>query len=277
MTGYAENPRGVEQLPAASRVITRKNLSIIKYLILLLMAMCLVLEIIAIVLGASTGNIFAEFQHFLDNQFHALATFIVVLGIMMLVVVMGGCIGIMLENMSTVGIFIVVYTMLIILEIIIVISTFSLIRNTDSLLGTRMERAFLNFYDDRISHRSVNHMQQRLQCCGFKNYSDWYNWPHHDDFESSVPMSCFASPQYEVPFEVGCFDRMSELIGYLLNVLASGTIVAIIFQAICVISAVVFLIQLRSYRKHETLQRSTGAFPPSVFGLETIPEEKTPI
>ncbi|XP_055541244.1 leukocyte surface antigen CD53-like isoform X2 [Wyeomyia smithii] len=254
MSGYAENPQGAPQQPPLSRIITRKSLSIIKYLILLLMVMCLILEIIAIVLGASTGNVFAEFQLFLDNQFHALATFIVVLGIFMLLVVLCGCIGIMLENMSAVGIFIVVYSMMIVLEIIIVISTYSLIRNTYRLLEVRMKSVFLDFYRDRNSHRSVNHMQQRLQCCGLENYSDWYNWPHHDDSQSTVPMSCFASPQFEVPFEVGCLNRMNELIG-----------------------AVVFTIQLRNYRKHEAIRVAASANTPPIFRLDPIPEEKTPI
>ncbi|XP_058450885.1 tetraspanin-21-like [Malaya genurostris] len=284
MTGYVDNfQRQIQQPTIIEQSSSRKIVSIIKYLILFLTTVCLILEIITIIIGASIGNIFAEFSMFLDRSYHSLTQFIIVLGIIMLLIVLYGCVGIMLESMTIINIYIIVYSVTIVMEIIIVVTAYSMVDNADSMLKERMKHAFLEFYNDRGAQRSINHTQQRLQCCGFDSYSDWYSWPHHEDFESSIPVSCFPSPHYEIPFQIGCFGRLSELITHSLNIIGSGTLISIIFQVICLISAIVFLLQLKNYRK-ETVSQSTNngnstnsAAVSSIFGLETIPEEKTPI
>ncbi|XP_058815004.1 leukocyte surface antigen CD53-like [Topomyia yanbarensis] len=276
MTGFVDDSERQPQ-PPTQRTTSRKLVSLIKYLILFLTAVCLVLEVITIILGASVGNVFAEFAFFLDSNFHSLTRFMVVLGILMLLVVLYGCVGLILENMTIINIYVIVYSVLIVMEIIIAVTAYNMARSADAMLEARVKNAFLQFYQDRNAQRSVNHMQQRLQCCGFESYSDWYSWPHQDDFESLVPVSCFPSPHYETPFQIGCFGRMSELIRHVLHIIASGTTISIIFQVICVISAIFFLLQLRTYKKECALRNANSASVPPIYSLETIQEEKTPI
>lgn len=51
-------------------------------------------------LGAGAGNIFADFHIFLDDNFHSLTDFILAVGIIMLLIVLFGSVGIVIENMT---------------------------------------------------------------------------------------------------------------------------------------------------------------------------------
>ncbi|KXJ76302.1 hypothetical protein RP20_CCG009917 [Aedes albopictus] len=256
-TGHVQEPpvqqpqhvgheRQQQQVPA---VISRKALSIIKYSVLLLTGMCLILEVIQIVLGANAGNIFSNFHIFLDDNFHSLTDFILAVGIIMLLIVLFGSVGIVIENMTIIVIYIVLFAIVVVLEIIVAISAYIMTHRVDDMLTIRMNNAFAQYrYDPDVRH-SINDMQRTLQCCGFHRYSDWYEFN-----EERIPSSCFASlEEGSTPFQQGCFHRMSQVIGYVVNLTASGTTIIIIFQIICIISAVVFLIKLKGYRRHQQM------------------------
>lgn len=51
-------------------------------------------------MGANAGNIFSNFHIFLDDNFHSLTDFILAVGIIMLLIVLFGSVGIVIENMT---------------------------------------------------------------------------------------------------------------------------------------------------------------------------------
>lgn len=59
-----------------------------------------VIEIIQVVLAARAGHIFFEFFIFLDANFHSLTEFILAIGVVMLVIVLFGSVGIVIENLT---------------------------------------------------------------------------------------------------------------------------------------------------------------------------------
>lgn len=246
----------IEASRIQNRVISRKALSIIKYLVLLVTGMCVVMEVIQVVLGASAGHLFGEFELFLDDHFISLTQFLVAIGIITLILVLVGCVGIILENVSVLTVYIGLFVMLVTLETIVAIASYTMGNRVDTMLRVNLNYAFNRYHNDLSVQRAVDHMQQRVECCGFEGYQDWYNWMPPETGESPVPASCFSLTQTQEPFQAGCFSLMDQLIGYVINLMSSGTTIVIIFQVICIISAVVLVIKLKSFKKHHAAQAS---------------------
>ncbi|XP_039445571.1 leukocyte surface antigen CD53-like [Culex pipiens pallens] len=266
----------LEPVQPANRVISRKALSIVKYLVLLVTGMCVVMEVIQVVLSASAGHLFGEFELFIDDHFISLTQFLVATGIVTLILVLVGCVGIILENVSIITVYIALFVTMVILETIVAIASYTMGNRVDSMLRVNLNYAFNRYHGDLSVQRSVDHMQQRVECCGFKGYQDWYNWMIPETGESPVPASCFSLTHLQIPFQGGCFSLMNQLIGYVVNLMSSGTTIVIIFQVICIISAVVLVIKLKSFKKHRVAQTSsrTDVYNNDAFNLEPILEEK---
>lgn len=58
------------------------------------------MEVIQVVLSASAGHLFGEFELFIDDHFISLTQFLVATGIVTLILALVGCVGIILENVS---------------------------------------------------------------------------------------------------------------------------------------------------------------------------------
>ncbi|XP_062546930.1 23 kDa integral membrane protein-like [Armigeres subalbatus] len=255
-----------QQQPQA---ISRKALSMIKYFVLVLTGMCLILEVIQIVIGARASNLFSDLHIFLNDNFISLTAFILAVGIIMLIFVLFGCIGIILENMTIIAIYIALFSIVAVLEIIVAISAYVMGHQIDDMLTVTMNGAFSQYPYDPNVRDTINNVQRTFECCGVHSYTDWY-----EILMGTIPPSCHASAG-STPFQQGCFHRVHQVISYMVNLMASGTTVIIIFQIICIISAVVFLLKLKGFKRQQwALQNSPSATGYSGYNLNPIMQEK---
>lgn len=187
--------------------------------------------------------------------------------------------------------YIILFSILVILETIVAISAYIMTNQVDNMVGVRMNYAFSQFNYDPTVRASIHLMQRtviklstrvltrtiinafnfQLECCGIHNYAEWFEVSP----DGKIPYSCFASQDsISAPFPLGCFKQMSQAIGYVINLIASGTTVIIIFQIICIVSAVIFIIQLKNYRKLLVLQNSPNIGGVTMHTLPPMIEEK---
>ncbi|KAL7882977.1 hypothetical protein SRHO_G00006350 [Serrasalmus rhombeus] len=76
------------------------------------------------------------------------------------------------------------FTVLIVLAIIATLAQPQLKREIEQSFS----RMTSLYYTDQVFQREINKLQQKAQCCGLNDYTDW---------ENEVPHSCFCPPAYQ--------------------------------------------------------------------------------
>uniref|UniRef100_A0A182LTQ5 Tetraspanin n=1 Tax=Anopheles culicifacies TaxID=139723 RepID=A0A182LTQ5_9DIPT len=165
------------------------------------------------------------------------------------------------------------FGLVVILEIILASAAFSMYNRVDSMLTRRMNIVIQQFHNDRFMRASFNHMQTsvrniRMSCCGIQSYVDWSNF--HPDQE--LPTSCCR--RFEegcMPFERGCHSPMSDFIGSRIHMIATGTTIIIVFQVVCIITAIIMGARLSVYKRR---LREAGMSTGTITAPEPILTEK---
>jgi hypothetical protein len=111
-----------------------------------------------------------------------------------------------------------------------------------------------------------DHMQQRLQCCGVENYTDWYYSPqwrnnkfvpdsccNPSHFQNETLMSnCGKSNEPELYFSQGCYELFSNWLLQHLSIIAIFAVIFVIVEVIVLIVTGYILWTLMGYVKNRT-------------------------
>ncbi|XP_050079068.1 tetraspanin-7-like [Anopheles maculipalpis] len=247
---------------------SRKALNMIKYLILMLTFMCVMIEIIQIVVGAVLHRLFATYTVFIDNDFIRATHFLIAVGIVLVFLSIFGFAGIIFENVIMIFLYAGMFSLVVILEIILASAAFSMYNRVDSMLTRRMTTGIQRFHTDRFMRSSFNHMQTEMNCCGVQSYVDWSNFHPNRD----LPNSCCRNFEDGcMPHERGCHSPMSDFIGSRIHMIATGTTIIIVFQIVCIITAIIMGARLSLYKKR---LREAGMSTGPVTAPEPIMTEK---
>ncbi|XP_319633.4 tetraspanin-6 [Anopheles gambiae] len=246
----------------------RRALNMIKYLILMLTFMCVVIEIIQIVVGAVLHRLFATYTVFIDNDFVRATHFLIAVGIVLVFLSIFGFAGIIFENVIMIFLYAGMFGLMVILEIILASAAFSMYNRVDSMLTRRMNIAIQKFFSDRFMRASFNHMQNEMNCCGIQSYADWANFHPERDLPNSC---CRRVDDGCMPHERGCHAPMSDFIGSRTHMIATGTVIIIVFQVICIVTAIIMGARLSKYKQQ---LRAAGMSPGPVTAPEPIMTEK---
>ncbi|XP_050084556.1 leukocyte surface antigen CD53-like [Anopheles aquasalis] len=235
---------------------SRRALNLIKYLLLMLSFMCFVIEIIQIVVGAVLHHLFSTYTVFIDNDFVRATHFLIAVGIVLVFLTIFGLTGMIFENVTMIFLYAGFFALVVILEIMLAVTAFSMVNRVDSMLYRRMRIVLERFHTDSFMRASFNHLQRQMNCCGVNSYEDWS--VAHPNY--AMPSSCCSglgswenAQENCVPRERGCMDPMSDFIGSRVQMIATGTTVIIVFQVICIITAIIMGVRLGLYKRQQRL------------------------
>uniref|UniRef100_A0AAG5D7W3 Tetraspanin n=1 Tax=Anopheles atroparvus TaxID=41427 RepID=A0AAG5D7W3_ANOAO len=238
---------------------SRKALNMIKYLILMLTFMCVVIEIIQIVVGAVLHRLFTTYTVFIDNDFVRATHFLIAVGIILIFLSIFGLAAIVFENVAMIFLYAGIFSLVVILEIVLAAGAFSMTNRVDSMLHRRMNHVIQRFHTDSFMRASFNHMQIEMNCCGINSYNDWPLFHPYRD----LPNSCCSRMDegFCMPRERGCHAPMSDFIGSRVQMIATGTTIIIVFQVVCIITAIIMGARLSVYKKQMRELHSNGPIP----------------
>ncbi|KAK3519374.1 hypothetical protein QTP70_026865 [Hemibagrus guttatus] len=111
---------------------------------------------------------------------------IIVLGAVIFFIAFFGCCGAWKENYCMVTTFVVLLSLIIIIEIGIAIAAYVLRTKLTDVVEDSLKETFKNYTNPEI-RKEVDNMQTELKCCGVVNSSDWVNFKAD---KNSVPDSC---------------------------------------------------------------------------------------
>ncbi|KFB43084.1 hypothetical protein ZHAS_00010765 [Anopheles sinensis] len=99
-----------------------------------------------------------------------------------------------------------------------------------------------------------------MNCCGINSLNDWSLFHPERD----LPQSCCnrMDEGFCMPHERGCHAPMSDFIGSRIQMIATGTTVIIVFQVICIITAIIMGARLSVYKRQMRAMNANGQLPP---------------
>ncbi|XP_046965000.1 CD63 antigen-like [Vanessa cardui] len=219
----------------------------IKYMLLCVTAIFVLTSALIISVGTTIYAIYYDVSFFLDTQLFSPATFIIVIGVIMLFVSLFGCIGALKESTCLVNIFAVILSLVLVLEISAAIAAYTLRSQVADMLDENLRETLPLYYNKPEVTDAFDFIQSRLNCCGVDSYLDWGEVPTETSGISvaniTVPYSCCAQTHYQVVGDIevdecvklyanGCLPRITYLIYQSAGLLGAGAMTIAFIQVI---------------------------------------------
>ncbi|XP_026501429.1 CD63 antigen-like [Vanessa tameamea] len=219
----------------------------IKYMLLCVTAIFVLTSALIISVGTTIYAIYYDVSFFLDTQLFSPATFIIVIGVIMLFVSLFGCIGALKESTCLVNIFAVILSLVLVLEISAAIAAYTLRSQVADMLDENLRETLPSYYNKPEVTDAFDFIQSRLNCCGVDSYLDWGEVPTDKSGISvaniTVPYSCCAQTHYQVVGDIevdecvklyanGCLPRITYLIYQSAGLLGAGAMTIAFIQVI---------------------------------------------
>lgn len=224
----------------------------IKYMLLCITAIFVLTSALIISVGTTIYAIYHDVSFFLEDYFFSPATFVIVIGVLMLFVSLFGCIGALKESTCLVNSFAVILSVVFVLEIAAAIAAYSLRSQVTSMLDERLRISMPLYYRRIEVEEAFDFIQSRLNCCGVDSYMDWSDVSPPADYSGisinniTVPNSCCAESRYEFVGELqidectklyanGCLPRVFYLVYQSAGLLGAGAMTIAFIQIIGII------------------------------------------
>ncbi|XP_075969226.1 CD63 antigen-like [Anticarsia gemmatalis] len=280
--------------------MTQNNLEVgmkcIKYMLLCITAIFVLTSALIISVGTTIYAIYHDVSFFLDDYFFSPATFVIVIGIIMLFVSLFGCIGALKESTCLVNIFAVILSVVFILEIAAAIAAYSLRNQVTDMLDEKLRTTLPIYYENKEVEGAFDFIQSRLNCCGVDSYMDWGNVAPPSTVSGisisniTVPNSCCAETQYQTVGDIeieecvklyanGCLPRVFYLVYQSAGLLGAGAMTIAFIQIIGIVFSFSLASSIRKAksererRRWEIQERMINAYT----SLNPTDEKKAPV
>ncbi|XP_032821320.2 CD63 antigen-like [Petromyzon marinus] len=165
----------------------------VKYLLFVFNLLFFVSGLGLVIVGALAQAHVGAFGKLSDNATTGAPVLLIVVGSIIFVVAFFGCFGSIKENRCMLGTFTALLVIILLVEIAAGIAAFVF---KDKIKGyfTKDLEALYNKYPGKAGEaKIIDDMQQKLQCCGALNYTEWLNyttWNNVQEHRGSTPDSC---------------------------------------------------------------------------------------
>ncbi|XP_047504583.1 CD63 antigen-like [Pieris napi] len=270
----------------------------IKYMLLCVTAIFVLTSALIISVGTTIYAIYHDVAFFLYDQMFSPATFIVVIGVIMLFVSLFGCIGALKESTCLVNIFAVILSLVLVLEVAAAIAAYTLRGQVARMLDENLRDSLPYYYTYPDVTDSYDFIQNRLNCCGVDSYLDWGEVTSDQSHEGiavaniTVPFSCCAETrtQYVNEMQVeeceklyanGCLPRITYLVYQSAGLLGAGAMTIAFIQIIGIVFSFSLATSIRKAksererRRWEIQERMINAY--TSLSPDTETKEKKPV
>ncbi|XP_006627331.1 tetraspanin 36 [Lepisosteus oculatus] len=145
--------------------------------------------------GSYVFTSYKNYDNFLEDKY-TLIPAVVILGVAVVMFIIGiiGCCATLRESRIGLGFFLIIILLIFAAEVAAFVLGVIYRGRVNRDIEKSMAEVFQKYDGKNSESRAVDYLQQQLQCCGVKNYSDWNNteW-FHTSGNGSVPQSCCKS------------------------------------------------------------------------------------
>ncbi|XP_037960754.1 CD63 antigen [Teleopsis dalmanni] len=163
----------------------------IKYVLFAFNLVFLITGIILIAVGASVASVFTEYEDFLVSKFFSIPTFLIVIGVFIIIISFFGCWGALKENYCLILSFSVLLGIIFILELAAGISGYVLRSDAETLIKDSLVESLQNYNSTKPTGETIlwDYVQEQFTCCGVESYKDWLT-----PLDNKLPISCCKIP-----------------------------------------------------------------------------------
>uniref|UniRef100_A0A182U406 Tetraspanin n=1 Tax=Anopheles melas TaxID=34690 RepID=A0A182U406_9DIPT len=225
---------------ASERYELNMSMKCVKYMIFVISITFAVVAAMLLSMAVAIGNLFDDFQNFIDSHFFVPPNLLIAIGIILLVIALFGCVGALKESTAMINIIF------------------------DSMGDYKQQDGYRN---------PIDTLQNTLECCGVDGFSDWAQFLPSDGTVMEYPETCCAAPPVNgecMPREYGCYSRLSWLISQGSVLIATGTVAVAFVQ---VLGAVCAFMLASAIRRAKTLRATRRWHLQQSLGIMTKPIE----
>ncbi|CAK1552579.1 unnamed protein product [Leptosia nina] len=244
----------------------------IKYMLLCVTAIFVLTSALIISVGTTIYAIYYDVSFFLYDQMFSPATFIIVIGVIMLFVSLFGCVGALKESTCLVNIFAVILSLVLVLEIAAAIAAYTLRGQVTKMLDENLRDTLPYYYTNSEVASSYDFIQSRLNCCGVDSYLDWGEVQNAQGTEGisvaniTVPFSCCAQTRRHILGEMeveeceklyanGCLPRITYLVYQSAGLLGAGAMTIAFIQIIGIVFSFSLATSIRKAKSERERRR----------------------
>ncbi|XP_026329566.1 CD63 antigen-like [Hyposmocoma kahamanoa] len=223
----------------------------IKYMLLCVTAIFVLTSALIISVGTTIYAIYYDVSMFLDDKYFSPATFIIVIGIIMLFVSLFGCIGALKESTCLVNIFAVILSLVLVLELSAAITAYVMRSKVSDMLDDNLRATLPYYYENPEVQAAYDFIQSRLNCCGVDSYENWGDVHRPPTYPGgiainniTVPNSCCAESVVDEALGIdectklyanGCLPRVVYVVYQSAGLLGAGAMTIAFIQVIGIV------------------------------------------
>ncbi|XP_066997792.2 CD63 antigen [Anabrus simplex] len=188
------------------------EMTCVKYLLFVFNLLFVVSGIIILTIGALILHAYEDYSTFVTDKLYTAPVILIVVGSIIFIVAFFGCCGAMKENNCMIVTFAVLLLGIFCFELAGGITGYVYKDAAEESLEKLFNES-LHKYEEPSVNRSWNIVQHDLECCGVKQYTDWYSF--RKDF---IPPSCCAAADMsstcppENAYKKGCLQAFADMI-----------------------------------------------------------------
>ncbi|XP_019743694.1 tetraspanin 36 [Hippocampus comes] len=156
--------------------------------------------------GSQVLSSYDTFENFIQNKY-ALIPAVVIIGISVVMFVIGllGCCATMRESKVGLSFFFLIIMVMFAAEVAVLVLSFVYQGKINGNLEQSMSDVFAKYDGEDPETKTVDDLQTKLQCCGVRNYTSWFNTTWYQSHNSTVPVSCCKNVSTQ------CTGRLDQL------------------------------------------------------------------
>lgn len=187
-----------------------------------------------------------------SNNYNSAAIVLIVIGLIIACVGICGCCGALRKNVCLLKTFALFLGLVVLCEVCVAVAGYAYRSKVKNALSTGLRETMKEYKNGGVLQNSWDQMQENFECCGNRNYTDWFHvlWSKNavvDSANSTVPKSCcwkqqdncnsylHVQNQTEVAkwiYMEGCYDHITNFFQSKFALLASGALGVALVQII---------------------------------------------
>uniref|UniRef100_A0A182LRX5 Tetraspanin n=1 Tax=Anopheles culicifacies TaxID=139723 RepID=A0A182LRX5_9DIPT len=239
---------------ASERYELNMNMKCVKYMIFVISITFAVVAAMLLSMAVAIGNLFDDFQNFIDSHFFVPPNLLIAIGVILLVIALFGCVGALKESTAMINVYGVLLLIVFVLQLAAAIAAFVMRGQVEMMVRQKIFDSMADYKQVEGYRNPIDMLQNTLECCGVDGYNDWAQFLPSDGIVMEYPETCCAAPPIDgecIPRDYGCYARLSWLISQGSVLIATGTVAVAFVQ---VLGAVCAFMLASAIRRAKTLR-----------------------
>ncbi|XP_053675304.1 CD63 antigen-like [Anopheles nili] len=247
------------------------SMKCVKYMIFVISITFAVVAALLLSMAVAIGNLFDDFQNFIDSHFFVPPNLLIAVGIILMVIALFGCVGALKESTVMINIYGALLLIVFILQLSAAIAAFVMRGQVEQMVRQKIFDSMADYKEQEGYHNPIDTLQNTLECCGVDGYADWAQYLPSNGLVMEYPETCCSEVPIDGecrPREFGCYARLSWLISQGSVLIATGTVAVAFVQ---VLGAVCAFMLATAIRRAKTLRATRRWHLHQSLGIMTKP------